>query len=114
MKKTLAFIVNINQTKFKLTAQMSIERDIIRKVKSKGTDHNLKCLMTFCQIHVNFDFIKRKQLRCGMANFEACAYHFIIRTRMKHFSKLVSFYNEYMECMAIVQSLHHLLGTLIL
>lgn len=63
MKKTLAFIVNINQTKFKLTAQMSIERDIIRKVKSKGTDHNLKCLMIFCQIHVNFDFIKRKQLR---------------------------------------------------
>lgn len=63
MKKTLAFIVIINQTKFKLTAQMSIERDIMRKVKSKGTDHNLKCLMTFCQIHVKFDFIKRKQLR---------------------------------------------------
>lgn len=63
MKKTRAFIVIINQTKFKLTAQMSIERDIMRKVKSKGTDHNLKCLMTFCQIHVNFDFIKRKQLR---------------------------------------------------
>lgn len=63
MKKTLAFIVNINQTKFKLTAQMSIERDIMRKVTPKGTDHNLKCLITFCQIHVKFDFIKRKQLR---------------------------------------------------
>lgn len=62
-KKTLAFIVNINQTKFKLTAQLSIERDIILKVKSKGTDHNLNCLRTFFQIHVNFDFIKRKQLR---------------------------------------------------
>lgn len=62
MKKTLAFIVIINQTKFKLTAQMSVERDIMPKVTPKGIDHNLKCLMTFCQIHVKFDFIKRKQL----------------------------------------------------
>lgn len=88
---------------------MSIERDIMPKVTPKGTDHNLKCLITFCQIHVKFDFIKRKQV-----NFEAWSYHFIMRTRMRHFSKLVSFYNEYMECMAIVQSLHHLLGTPIL